>query len=215
MSVLPIEKKISSKIIQIQEDEIKRIAVELHEGVGQTLYSLYTGLQVIESGIDHPEMKDYVGEMAGLLEKTIREIRFLTVELHPPSLSTFGLVAALKNYSQLFTTTYGIVVDIESNGEKTNLSERERITLFRVCQEALGNIAKYADTAKAAIRLNWTSTKLFITIQDKGKGFIIEDDMNKSSGLAAMRERIHLIGGEWAISSTIEEGTMIEMSLPL
>ena len=88
------ENHISSYIIQTQEEEIKRIALELHEGVGQTLYSLFTGLQMIESSIEKPAVKNYVKEMEQVLEKTIQEIRLLSVELHPPTLATLGLVPA-------------------------------------------------------------------------------------------------------------------------
>lgn len=210
-----IKNQINSKIIQSYEEEMKRIAIDLHEGVGQTLFSLYTSIHVIENGVIQPEMKEFAAAMADQLEKTIREIRFLTVELHPPALTEFGLVPALKSYLQLFTSTYGIVVDLENTGNEVPLSERLRLPIFRVCQEALGNIAQYADTSKASIQVKWTKNTLDVCIKDEGRGFNVGEAMMKSTGLAAMRERIQLIGGEWAISSTIGKGTIVEMSLPL
>ncbi|MBU8878025.1 sensor histidine kinase [Bacillus sp. FJAT-29790] len=215
MDTQPVEKNISSYIIQSQEDEIKRIALELHEGVGQTLYSLYNGLQLIESAIEQPAMKGYVGEMAQMLEKSIQEIRLLAVELHPPTLITLGLLPAIKSYLKLYTSTYGVVVDLESSGEEVRISERERITLFRVCQEALANIARYADTMKVKITFKWKLGCLSILVIDEGKGFDVEKGMNQSTGLAAMRERMHLIGGKWTLSSKIGEGTTIKLDLPL
>ncbi len=150
--------QISSYIIQSQEDEIKRIALELHEGVGQTLYSLYTGLQFIEAGLNQPETKTYVKEMAQLLEKTIQEVRLLSVELHPPTLTTLGLLSAVRNYAKLYTSTFGIEVEIKSTGVETSIPEKKNIALFRVCQEALTNIAKYADTSEAKISFIWGET---------------------------------------------------------
>ncbi|WP_394579320.1 histidine kinase [Cytobacillus firmus] len=215
METQPAKKNISSYIIQSQEDEIKRIALELHEGVGQTLYSLYTGMQFIQTAVDQPEMKDYIGDMAQMMEKTIQEIRLLAVELHPPALGTLGLLPALKSYLKLYTSTYGIIVDLQFEGKEVQIRERERITLFRVCQEALANIARYADTMSAGIILRWEPGKLSITIQDKGKGFDVDAAMRNSAGIAAMMERMLLINGRCVISSKIGEGTSIDITLPL
>ncbi|MGN7176724.1 two-component sensor histidine kinase [Paenibacillus sp. FSL R5-0490] len=215
METQPAKKNISSYIIQSQEDEIKRIALELHEGVGQTLYSLYTGMQFIQTAVDQPEMKDYIRDMAQMMEKTIQEIRLLAVELHPPALGTLGLLPALKSYLKLYTSTYGIIVDLQNEGKEVRIRERERITLFRVCQEALANIARYADTMSAGIILRWEPGKLSITIQDKGKGFDVDAAMKNSAGIAAMMERMMLINGKCVISSKIGEGTSIDITLPL
>ncbi|MBG9547991.1 sensor histidine kinase [Cytobacillus firmus] len=215
METQPAKKNISSYIIQSQEDEIKRIALELHEGVGQTLYSLYTGMQFIQTAVHQPEMKGYIGDMAQMMEKTIQEIRLLAVELHPPALGTLGLLPALKSYLKLYTSTYGIIVDLQNVGKEVQIREQERITLFRVCQEALANIARYADTMSAGIILRWKPGKLSITIKDKGKGFDVDAAMKNSAGIAAMMERMLLINGKCVISSKIGEGTSIDITLPL
>jgi signal transduction histidine kinase len=208
-----VNQPISSYIIHSQEEEIKRIALELHEGVGQNLYSILTGLQYIESGTIQPHMKNYMREMSQLIEKTIQEIRLLSVELYPPTLTTLGLLPAIKSYIKLYTSTFGILVDLESIGDEKLIPERNNIAVFRVCQEALANIAKYADTSNVKINFTWKEKKLMITIHDFGKGFQPED--HHSSGLAAMKERMLLTGGQCVISSKIGEGTTIELSLPV
>ncbi|MEH7417847.1 ATP-binding protein [Neobacillus drentensis] len=215
--ILQTKQKINSYIIDSQEEEIKRIALELHEGVGQNLYSIMTGLQFVESGIAEQNMKSYVREMSQLIEKTIREIKLLSVELHPPTLSTFGLLPAMKSYLKLYTSTFGILVDLESAGKETSLPDRSNIAVFRVCQEALVNIAKYADTSKVKMTFLWTEEELKITIYDFGKGFQLEEQngVHHSSGLAVMKERMHLAGGMCTISSKIGVGTSIELLLPL
>ena len=217
MDELSSKQQISSYIIHSQEEEIKRIALELHEGVGQNLYSILTGLQFIESGTKEPHMKHYVREMSELIEKTIQEIRLLSVELHPPTLTTLGLLPAMRSYLKLYTSTFGILVDLETTGEEKWISEKNSITVFRVCQEALANIAKYADTSNITINFIWTEEELTITIYDFGKGFQPEEYkyLNPLSGLAAMKERMLLTGGQCHISSKIGEGTSIEISLPL
>lgn len=213
MGRFPEAEKISSYIIQSQEDEIKRIAIELHEGVGQSLYGIFNGLQFIEAGLEQPHLKGYLKEMAHVMEKTIQEIRILSVELHPPTLMTLGLLPAMKSYSKLYTSTFGIEVEIESEGQEQLISESSSIAVFRVCQEALSNVAKYADTSKVQISFKWSEESLGIYINDYGKGFDLKN--NKSFGLEAMKERMFLTGGECVISSKIGEGTSIEISLPL
>ena len=215
MNIQPLKNNINSYIIQTHEEEIKRIAMDLHEGVGQSLSSLFSGMQLIEAAIEQPAMKSYAGDMNQLLEKTIQEIRLLAVELHPPTLKTLGLISALKSYIKLYTSTYGIEVEIENLGIESQISDRDSITLFRVCQEALVNIARYADTTKASIIFKWKKSMLLILIKDSGKGFEVETAMNKLSGLAAMSERMHLIGGKCNVFSKIDNGTSIEISLPL
>lgn len=209
------ENQISSYIIQTQEEEIKRIALELHEGVAQTLYSLFTGLQMIENSIEAPAVKSYVKGMAQELEKTIQEIRLLSVELHPPTLATLGLIPAIKSYLKLYMSTFGIVVKMESFGPEIMISEQQSIALFRVCQEALANIAKYADTCEASLIFTWGDHDLQMVIEDDGKGFAYDAHGKQSSGLAAMKERMYLVGGTCQISSTMGEGTIIRVSLPL
>lgn len=214
MECLSEKKEISNYIIQSSEDEIKRIALELHEGVGQTLYSVFTGMQLLEANMTDHESKRHVHEMKEVLEKTIQEIRFLSVELHPPTLSSFGFLPALKSYVNLYKATYGILVEVVQVGQEILLPERHRIMLFRVCQEALGNIAKYADTHQVEIKVNWEKDHVEILICDDGIGFDVELNRHKQ-GLAVMHERMNLIGGNCVIASTLGKGTKIQLKLPL
>jgi two-component system sensor histidine kinase NreB len=211
------KQQISSYIIQSQEEEIKRIALELHEGVGQNLFSILTGLQFVESGTSQPHLKNYLHEMTELIAKTIQEIRLLSVELHPPTLTTLGLFPAMKSYIKLYTSTFGILVDLQSTGEEKPIPEQNSIAVFRVCQEALANIAKYADTSNVMMTFIWTERELKISICDFGSGFQAENHKISlhTSGLAAMKERMLLTGGQCLISSKIGEGTTIEISLPI
>lgn len=212
-----LKQQISSYIIQSQEEEIKRIALELHEGVGQNLFSILTGLQFVKSSMEQPHLKSYLHQMSELIEKTIQELRLLSVELHPPTLSTLGLLAAIKSYIKLYTSTFGILVNLETSGQEKQIPEQKRISVFRVCQEALANIAKHADTSKITMSMNWEDSRLSISIFDHGKGFQQEKMKNHSHsfGIAAMEERMLLTGGRCVISSKIGEGTSIEISLPI
>jgi len=208
--------QIRSYIIDNQEEEIRRIALELHEGVGQNLYSILTGLQLIDSVSGEPAVKNQVKGMSLLIEKTIQEIRLLSVELHPPALTTLGLLPGMNSYIKLYTSTFGIVVDLETTGVETFITETSRIAVFRVCQEALANIAKFADTTHVKIHFQWEEDHLLIQIHDFGRGFELDKlEENQLSGIVAMKERMLLSGGSCHISSKIGEGTSVEISLPL
>ncbi len=212
-----LQHQIRSYIIQSQEEEIKRISMELHEGVGQNLYSIYTGLQLVESGLGEHHLKNYLHEMTQLIEKTIIEIRLLSVELHPPALTTLGLMPAIKSYLKLYTSTFGVLVDLESTGVEKHLPEQSSVAVFRVCQEALTNIAKHADTSNVKMTFSWDEEELKISIIDFGGGFATDEiEMNRVSlGIAAMKERMLLTGGNCVISSKIGGGTSVEISLPI
>jgi signal transduction histidine kinase len=209
--------QIRSYIIQSQEEEIKRVSLELHEGVGQNLFSILTGLQFVESGVSQPHLKNYLQEMTQLIEKTIQEIRLLSVELYPPALTTLGLLPALKSYIKLYTSTFGVLVDLESIGEEKHIPEQSSVAIFRVCQEALTNIAKHADTSNVKMNLIWNEEELKISIIDFGGGFAANELRTNpvTLGIGAMKERMLLTGGHCVISSKIGVSTSVEISLPL
>lgn len=207
----------STYIIQSQEEELKRIAALLHEGINQNLYSINTGLKFLESGMEQPVLKEYAKEMANLINRTIQEIRLLSVELYPATISTLGLTAALKSYIKLYMNTFGIMVDIFSSGEETAIEECNSMAVFRVCQEALFNIAKYADVSEAMLRFTWEANKVTIEVEDKGKGFNIQEaiDQNRLKGIAAMHQRMAYAGGTCDITSQEGSGTVVKITLPI
>lgn len=207
----------STYIIQSQEEELKRIAALLHEGINQNLYSINTGLKFLESGIDQPVLKEYAKEMAILINRTIQEIRLLSVELYPATISTLGLTAALKSYTKLYMNTFGIMVDIFSTGEETAIEEVNSVAVFRVCQEALFNIAKYADVSEAMLQFTWESNMVTIEVKDKGKGFNIKEtiDQSRLKGIAAMQQRMAYAGGTCDIVSREGLGTVVKITLPI
>ncbi|MFD1037759.1 sensor histidine kinase [Virgibacillus byunsanensis] len=212
-----IANQASAYIIHSQEEEIKRIAVELHEGVSQNLYSLYTGLEFLQSGISDPTMKDYAKDLSELMNRTIQEVRLLSVELYPNTLAMLGLSSALKSYIKLFTSTFGIVIQVKSTGEEIELSESTSLAIFRSCQEALINIAKHADVAEATFQFTWEKKSLTIEIMDSGKGFNIHEEMknNQFKGIAAIKQRMNIAGGRCVISSEKNKGTKVSLILPI
>ncbi|MBB6454031.1 two-component system sensor histidine kinase NreB [Salirhabdus euzebyi] len=207
----------SNYIIQSQEEEIKRIALELHEGISQNLYSLSTGMEFLQSAMEDPALKQYANEMTELMKRTIQEVRLLSVELYPTTIDTLGLISAIKSYIKLFTSSFGIVVDLQTTGREMEISEGKSLAIFRSCQEALINIAKYADTSDAKLTILWGLNTLTIHIEDEGKGFELEEENSRNSfkGIAAMKQRMTNVGGECMLHSEIGRGTKVTLQLPV
>jgi signal transduction histidine kinase len=205
-----------SYLLQLQEHENKRIGLEMHEGVAQNLYSVYTGLQFIEQGLQNDSLKKFMNEMIRSMETGIGDIRRLSTELYPITLSTLGLMAAIKQYAVYYTSTFGIVINVKETGDSYMLEEAVNLAVFRVCQEAFTNAAKYADVEELDIVISWKEAKLQVVIRDKGRGFLKEKVIaeNRAPGLLAMKERIRLIGGDCQISSEVDKGTQVIVSVP-
>jgi two-component system, NarL family, sensor histidine kinase NreB len=210
-------KQVTSYIIQILESENKRIANELHEGIAQTMYSIFNGLQLIEQHVESEEMRKYIAELAKLSSGTIEDLRWLSTELHPSSLDTHGLISAVSAYLKIFTANFGIMVDIKSTGTVRRLPNSTETTLYRVCQEILSNSAQYADTNQILITFTWEPTQLIICIKDFGIGFDVEEKKHsgKLFGLAAMQKRMSLAGGTLDIESNPNEGTTVSVTVPI
>jgi signal transduction histidine kinase len=209
-------KQVTAYIIQAQEEEIKRISTEIHEGMAQTLYSIHTGLQFIQSGVSE-ELRPYTFDMIHSLEQALEELRRVSIELRPPSLDKAGLLAGLNTYSQVFTSTFGIEVNIEVYGSIQRFPPEVEIALFRICQEALFNAAKYADTERVNVLFTWKTDNLTIVIEDFGKGFDVDLIMRNGTalGLAAIKQRIELLNGYFTLHSRLGEGTMVKVTVPL
>ncbi|MBP1932696.1 sensor histidine kinase [Ammoniphilus resinae] len=217
MGHLATQRKITSYIIQSQEEEIKRLSTELHEGIAQTLYSLLTGLEIIQNGLESHDMKQYVEQLKQLSKRTIEEVRWISTELHPAVLDTHGILPALQSYNTIYTSTFGIEVDLEVSGEPIRLLPSVEILLYRICQEILSNAAKYADTNRVRITFHWSKKELKVHIEDFGVGFCADNypDQELALGIAAMREKVALAGGEFEISSALGKGTTVTLHFPL
>lgn len=207
--------KVTSNIIQSYELDLKRIALELHEGVAQNLYSINTIMKLIEHDLIDEKLKKVTNDMNLTIDRVIKDIQYLSIELYPLTISTLGLQSALKSYTNIFTSLYGIEVMIENKGKELELTEQVKIIVFRVCQEALLNIAKYADSDIASISFNWQKSFLTVIIKDYGVGFSEDDLLNKETpGLISMEEKIKLLGGDFLINSNDMKGTEVILTIP-
>lgn len=209
------------KVIVAQEEERKRIARELHDQTGQNLTSLMMRLKCLEDDCPGDSRRCRLDEMRSLVKHTVEDIHRLAVELRPSILDDRGLVAALEKYVEDYRATYRLDVDFHVNwlGEE-RLAHEIEVTVYRIVQEALTNIVKYAAAANISVILTTSTGELTAIIEDDGVGFddarLLADNADGNKlGLYGMRERAQLVGGNVTIESSPTAGTTIYVKIPL
>lgn len=207
-------KMMIQKLIEAKESEHKRLAQELHDGVGQSLYSISVALQAMESYIDNPKLDIYIAEVRKELDKVMNDIKAYSHQLRPHSIDQLGLVPTLETlFASVQNIHPGLKILFEPNFQQRCEATVE-INLYRVVQEALHNISKYANASVVKIKIHQHEEALMVKISDNGIGFVREKLMNVGLGLKHMEERIDQLGGAFAIDSEPSKGTKISIQIP-
>lgn len=208
------------KVIVAQEEERKRIARELHDETGQTLTSLMIGLKYLTEHCPGDKEQCQLEEMRAGVKKTLTEIHRLSIELRPSILDDMGLVAALEKYVSDYLDNYQTDVDLHVNWQhKDRIVHEVEITIYRIVQEALTNIAKYAKAQNVSVILSRNERGVEVVIEDDGVGFDVDKLMQENAsgnkiGLYGMRERATLVGGTFVIEASAGLGTTIYVRIP-
>jgi two-component system, NarL family, sensor histidine kinase NreB len=202
-------KQMMTKVIQIQEEERKKFSRELHDGIGQSLFSLL--IRVDRMIGEHEELAD-LRSLRSEVSNMMEDIRGLAWELRPSVLDDLGVVPAIRTYVDNYVNHYGIDVKL-SNNLKSRLNPLTETTIYRVIQEALTNIAKYADVSEAEVSVEEQEHAVHVRIRDEGRGFN-RDDSRRGVGLFSMEERARSINGTISVSSEPGEGTLVELIAP-
>lgn len=202
----------------LREEERLKIASEIHDELGQQLTVLKMNLAWLQNNeaAEIAEKKERFGKMIQLTESTIQTIRKISFDLRPPVINDLGLVDALKQYSTEFATRSGIKVKFYSELEGLELSSATATVLYRIYQECLTNIVRYAEAGSVESSLDLQEGMLVLSVSDNGKGFPVEElKESKTMGVIGMRERALMIGGTFVIHSEPGEGTHIQVTVPL
>jgi PAS domain S-box-containing protein len=198
------------KMMTIQEDERKTFTRELHDGIGQSLFSLLIQLDRV---IGNPERE--VEELRLLRQNVagiIEEVRGLAWELRPSVLDDMGIVPAIRTYIGNYEKHYGIKVEFAST-LRSRLGIKAETVMYRIIQEALTNIAKYADVSEAEVSIEEDGEAVTTIIADLGAGFDPEA-ASKGVGRFSMAERARIVGGSLRIASAPGSGTTVTLILP-
>lgn len=208
-------------ILEGQEEERKRIAAEIHDGIGQMLTGLKLNLEGITPS-SSAHMKKRIRDTKDLMKSVIKEVRRVSFNLTPSSLVDFGLAPAMKKISQEMSSLTSTTVEFENlTGFINRLDKNVETNLYRIVQEAVNNGIKYAHAEKILISFEHNPAQLQVTIADNGKGF----EMHKlekighfgasGHGIFNMKERAAFIEGVFDIKTELKIGTTITITLPL
>jgi len=206
---------LSSQLVEVQETERRRIARELHDEIGQSL----TGLSLMLNSLYRSDEKssEQHHKVQSLIEELISKTQNLSLDLRPAMLDEMGLLPTLIWFIERFENQSGIHINFEHKGLHQRFPAPVETTAYRITQEALTNVARYAGVEQADVRLWADKDTLSIQIEDHGTGF--ELDEKKSTGLAnglsGINERVKLLGGDSEVISSLGSGTTILVTIPI
>ena len=209
--------ELTTHLLTVREEERLRIGREIHDDLGQQLTAIKMDVAWIDkkTADDNFLVKTKLKNIIGLLDGSNQSVRRILNELKPGILDEYGLVDALEWHSKQFMDSTGIPVIIETKETEIRLDEELAICIFRVCQEALTNVARHSGAEKVLISIVIANEKITVKIEDNGKGFKVNEAQNKGSfGLIGMNERARSLNGHFEIESADGKGTIITISLP-
>ena len=215
---------LSSQLLSAEEAERKRIARELHDGIGQALsaikFSVENTLEELRKEAVYSKIES-LESIIPLTQKTIEEVRRIVRDLRPSILDDLGILATIAWFCREFESIYSTIrVEKEITVKEYEIPAMLKTVIYRIMQEAFNNAAKYSQADLVRLYLKKTGDKIALSIKDNGQGFNIEEavyDKNsmRGFGLASMRERAELSGGSFTIKSAMGAGTNIQAIWPV
>ncbi len=209
---------LSHRLVQIQENERKAVARELHDQAGQVLTSLKIGLRQLSNDLNDPEaLGAKLSELYAVTDSVFDDLHRLAMNLRPATLDHLGLVAAICDHVANLNQQYESQIRFEVMGmdEPIRLAADLETALYRVVQEALTNVVRHAEASRVDLLLHFYPDQVRLTIEDNGVGFDRRVAMKSSQmGMLGMRERCEMLGGRLEVESIPNAGTTIVAELP-
>ncbi|MFQ5872946.1 MAG: sensor histidine kinase, partial [Dehalococcoidia bacterium] len=210
------------RVLTAQEEERRRVALELHDETAQTLTALTVTLDSVVHRSERLTSEDAsrLREAREIAAQMLEGLRRLIYALRPVALKEMGLAAALRWYAEDYLEHSGVAVHVSTGGTEASLPEHLEITLYRIGQEALNNVARHARARNVWITLRQKGSLVSLTVRDDGVGFNLDDlsaavPRDSGVGLAGMRERASLAGGRLTIDSVLGTGTTVRVEVPI
>jgi PAS domain S-box-containing protein len=209
-----MNKLLLKTIIETQEAERKRIASDLHDGIGQSLAAIKLHLFASKPDKNEPYDENYL-KIESLLEESIKQLRKICFDTLPTVLSEYGIVKAIKELSQK-TITESFIINFNHKPSLPLLDKSLEIALYRIVQEFINNSLKHGNAKKLDILLDNESDQLLLNLVDDGVGFKTNELMNyKGQGLKNIRSRVESFNGKIYFKSKINIGTEFKISIPI
>ena len=207
--------RLLAQLIRAQEDERKRIARELHDGVGQSLSTIMLSASLIARSGTTPDVRDQAMSIRNAAAESLRQARRLGRELRPSVLDDLGLTAALERYAAEFRLRYPEITTEFHSDVSERVPPVVETTMYRVTQEAMTNVARHSGARTLSVLVTEREGTLHAIIEDDGSGFdpVLERSSGQSVGIHGMVERVELLGGRLDIESS-DTGTTIYAEVP-
>ncbi len=210
--------RLLGEVTRAQEEERKRIALQIHDGPAQTLFAALRNLETVQACTAAGDVNpaDAFRELEHAIRCAINETRALMIDLRPPCLDDMGLHAALRRYAQQFTQRTQIKVELKHQGPR-RFPPMVESALYRIAQESLTNVWKHAKARKVVITLHVGLREGFLSIQDDGVGFDLDEASARQGehlGLSSLRDRSEMIGGRLTVRSEAGKGALISVTIP-
>jgi len=217
-----IVRELSARLLQLQDEERRHLARELHDSVGQLLAAISMNISRLSEEKEKlsEAAQASVEENSNLVQQVSKEIRTMSHLLHPPLLDEAGLESAIRWYIDGFAERSKVHVDLDMPANFERLSSDQEIALFRVVQECLTNIHRHSESPTAAIRITREDGEVHLEVRDEGKGISQDQQVALNSygamgvGFRGMSERLRQLGGTLNVNSN-EEGTIVCATLPV
>ena len=206
-------RKLSARVMRVQDEERRHLARELHDGATQNLVAITLNLATARDAARDDAAHGRLDESLHLAEQCANELRTISYLLHPPLLEELGLARTLRGYVDGFSNRSGIQVTLQAPSDLGRLGNELELTLFLMVQEALANVHRHSQSRTAAISLALEGGGIALEIADQGRG-MQQQAISAGVGIAGMRERVRLLKGRFEIVSN-SNGTTIRAFLPL
>jgi PAS domain S-box-containing protein len=210
-------KVLSRRLMEVQEAERRKIALELHDEIGQVLTGLKLTLEM-GSRLPAQQVGSTLEQVRGLVNDLMARVRKLSLDLRPAMLDDLGLLPTLLWHIEHYTAQTRVRVNFKHSGlEKRRFAPEVETAAYRLVQEALTNVARHAQAAEATVRISTHRQTLLIEIEDNGRGFDVESVMmaGETTGFAGMRERVVLLEGQFTVESQPGAGTRLIAELSI
>jgi signal transduction histidine kinase len=209
---------VSFRIFSAHEDERKRLAREIHDGVGQSLLSIKLRLKMFESKIKEqvPREQSNFSELISDVSNTISELRAIAMDLRPSFLENIDIADALYWHAKKAQESLGIQINVDAENA-IKIGSKIKDNIYRIYQESLSNAVKHAGATRLDVVLKMNGKFLLFNLKDNGKGFVPAqaDTKEKGLGLDMIRERVELLNGIFKIKSSEKMGTSISIEVPV
>jgi signal transduction histidine kinase len=207
-------RSLMADLLLAEERERRRLAIDLHDGLSQTIALAQIKLSALRLSMNG-KLKKSLDEIEMLIDQTNHTARAISFELSPPVLHDLGLEPALQWLVENIQARYGLEVVLEDDGKPKPADEKTRIILFRSIRELLINAAKHAGARRVHLRLKREEDQLNASVEDDGIGMEADVTTSQGSGLFSIHERLRHVGGSMRIESTPGRGTKVRLCAPL